>query len=254
MEIGAGGPTRTGDLLITNQLLYQLSYTSTTRFRRADYSIALVDPALYDVFSSRRLALAFAASLALHLALVLWPEQVPHRETAAPLLARLAARPEPAPPPRPKAPTAPRKRAAAAPAPAAASPGAPVRPRRLPSTIALPAEGEASEQMEAEKLDERQRRVPRSVSLEAPAAPREPIAVRYPPEALAAGIAGHVLLEAIIGANGRAQEIIVLEDFERPQLARAAAEAVRRARFEPARQGGRAVRSRVALRVEFTFE
>jgi hypothetical protein len=27
-EIGAGGPTRTGDLLITNQLLYQLSYTS----------------------------------------------------------------------------------------------------------------------------------------------------------------------------------------------------------------------------------
>ena len=23
---GAGGPTRTGDLLITNQLLYQLSY------------------------------------------------------------------------------------------------------------------------------------------------------------------------------------------------------------------------------------
>jgi hypothetical protein len=28
LEIGAGGPTRTGDLLITNQLLYQLSYTS----------------------------------------------------------------------------------------------------------------------------------------------------------------------------------------------------------------------------------
>src|SRR3954468_8457824 len=28
---GAGGPTRTGDLLITNQLLYQLSYTSAGR-------------------------------------------------------------------------------------------------------------------------------------------------------------------------------------------------------------------------------
>jgi hypothetical protein len=28
---GAGGPTRTGDLLITNQLLYQLSYTSVKR-------------------------------------------------------------------------------------------------------------------------------------------------------------------------------------------------------------------------------
>ena len=29
-EIGAGGRIRTPDLLITNQLLYQLSYTSTT--------------------------------------------------------------------------------------------------------------------------------------------------------------------------------------------------------------------------------
>ncbi len=28
-DIGAGGRTRTPDLLITNQLLYQLSYTST---------------------------------------------------------------------------------------------------------------------------------------------------------------------------------------------------------------------------------
>src|SRR6185436_6484488 len=28
LGLGAGGPTRTGDLLITNQLLYQLSYTS----------------------------------------------------------------------------------------------------------------------------------------------------------------------------------------------------------------------------------
>ena len=29
-ELGAGGRIRTPDLLITNQLLYQLSYTSTT--------------------------------------------------------------------------------------------------------------------------------------------------------------------------------------------------------------------------------
>nr|DAU86307.1 MAG TPA: hypothetical protein [Bacteriophage sp.] len=28
-SLGAGGRTRTGDLLITNQLLYQLSHTST---------------------------------------------------------------------------------------------------------------------------------------------------------------------------------------------------------------------------------
>ena len=38
---GAGGPTRTGDLLITNQLLYQLSYTSTIGEKKsAHYSAA----------------------------------------------------------------------------------------------------------------------------------------------------------------------------------------------------------------------
>src|SRR5512135_670138 len=43
---GAGGPTRTGDLLITNQLLYQLSYTSAPGpaalhgETRAHYSLA----------------------------------------------------------------------------------------------------------------------------------------------------------------------------------------------------------------------
>ena len=31
MHVGAGGRTRTPDLLITNQLLYQLSYTSIFR-------------------------------------------------------------------------------------------------------------------------------------------------------------------------------------------------------------------------------
>ena len=34
MKFGAGGRTRTPDLLITNQLLYQLSYTSVERLVR----------------------------------------------------------------------------------------------------------------------------------------------------------------------------------------------------------------------------
>ena len=36
-EIGAGGRIRTPDLLITNQLLYRLSYTSNSN-SKADYS------------------------------------------------------------------------------------------------------------------------------------------------------------------------------------------------------------------------
>ena len=38
-EIGAGGRTRTPDLLITNQLLYQLSYTSEFSFRSCIHSL-----------------------------------------------------------------------------------------------------------------------------------------------------------------------------------------------------------------------
>ena len=42
--IGAGGRTRTPDLLITNQLLYQLSYTSESRAGRSQRSL------LYQTF------------------------------------------------------------------------------------------------------------------------------------------------------------------------------------------------------------
>ena len=40
-EIGAGGRTRTPDLLITNQLLYQLSYTSVFRCFTRDFVLFL---------------------------------------------------------------------------------------------------------------------------------------------------------------------------------------------------------------------
>jgi protein TonB len=212
----------------------------------------LVDPALDKVFSSRRLALAFAASLALHAALALWPaEQALRPQTAAPLLARIVARPEPAPAAVKASPSSRKLAAQAAKVP---SPGGAARVRRVSSTIALPADGEAEAAVVAQKLSERQRRIPRSATLAQPATPRKPIRPRYPPEALAAGIRGHVLLEAIVGVNGRAQEIIVLDDNGLPQLAQAAVAGVRRTPFVPAREAGGAVRSRIVLRVEFSFE
>ena len=41
MLFGAGGVTRTPDLLITNQLLYQLSYTSLLTFCGTPLSLSL---------------------------------------------------------------------------------------------------------------------------------------------------------------------------------------------------------------------
>ena len=49
-EIGAGGRIRTPDLLITNQLLYQLSYTSVKRYQFY-YFVSLTTCILYHIIS-----------------------------------------------------------------------------------------------------------------------------------------------------------------------------------------------------------
>ena len=50
-RIGAGGRTRTPDLLITNQLLYQLSYTSTLRVLNHYIIVFCVCQVLFLFFS-----------------------------------------------------------------------------------------------------------------------------------------------------------------------------------------------------------
>jgi protein TonB len=220
----------------------------------------LVHSAPDELSSSRRLALALAASVALHLALALWPAEEAERPQAGlPLLARLAAAPE-APAPPPARPAAKARKPAAKPPPARAAEAAAgadvvALRRRTASTIVLPADREAGEALQAAKLSRRQRDVPRSETLPTPATPRRPIVARYPSQALAKGLGGFVLVEAIVGERGRVLEVIVMDDQDMPELAQAALEAVRRARFEPARDAAGAARpSRLALRVEFSFE
>ena len=52
-EGGAGGRIRTPDLLITNQLLYRLSYTSTEAFRATAELIITAGIGLVNHFSKR---------------------------------------------------------------------------------------------------------------------------------------------------------------------------------------------------------
>ena len=51
--VGAGGRIRTPDLLITNQLLYRLSYTSTEAFRATAELIITAGNGLVNHFSKR---------------------------------------------------------------------------------------------------------------------------------------------------------------------------------------------------------
>jgi protein TonB len=73
----------------------------------------------------------------------------------------------------------------------------------------------------------------------------------YPSDARRAGIQGTTLLGVFVGADGRVANVVVRQSAGHPDLDRAATEAVRRWRFEPARRDGEAVAMWVELPVEF---
>ena len=75
----------------------------------------------------------------------------------------------------------------------------------------------------------------------------------YPPEAKAAGEHGVVLLEAVVGVDGKVSDVEVLRPVSRA-LDAAAKEAVSQWEFEPARSGDRPVRVRLTVAVRFNFD
>ena len=85
------------------------------------------------------------------------------------------------------------------------------------------------------------------------AAPRGGYQVRpsYPTSARRAGIQGTTLLGVFVGADGRVGDVIVKQSAGHPDLDAAAAEAVKRWRFEPGRRGSEPVAMWVLLPVEF---
>ena len=85
------------------------------------------------------------------------------------------------------------------------------------------------------------------------AAPRGGYQVKpsYPMSARRAGIQGSTLLGVFVGADGRVGDVVVKQSAGHPDLDAAAADAVRRWRFEPARRGSEPVAMWVLLPVEF---
>jgi periplasmic protein TonB len=85
------------------------------------------------------------------------------------------------------------------------------------------------------------------------AVPRGGYQVRpsYPANARRLGLQGTTLLSVFVAADGRVGEVVVKQSAGHADLDQAAAEAVRRWRFEPARRGNEAVAMWVLLPVEF---
>jgi protein TonB len=73
----------------------------------------------------------------------------------------------------------------------------------------------------------------------------------YPSSARRLGIQGMTMLRVYVSADGRVGEVHVQESAGHPDLDNAAADAVKRWRFEPARRGSEAVGVWVLLPVEF---
>jgi protein TonB len=73
----------------------------------------------------------------------------------------------------------------------------------------------------------------------------------YPTSARRLGVQGMTTLRVYVAADGRVGEVLIHESAGHPDLDSAAAEAVKRWRFEPARRGAEAVGVWVLLPVEF---
>jgi protein TonB len=209
-----------------------------------------------------RLGAALGLSLTLHLAVMLAflrspsPASTPPETT--PVVARLVAPEPPAPPPAPVAP--PTQKAAPSldrPAtPPAAREVAPVSvpPGRVAYVAARAANYDVPQEFFADKLREAQRRVPRSIDLPRPAKLIGTVRASYPPRLLASGEKGYVLAEVFVSTGGRVDDIVVLEHSGSPELARAAIDGLRRARFRAAEGAAGKARSRVTVRVDFSYE
>ena len=86
-------------------------------------------------------------------------------------------------------------------------------------------------------------------SPDAPAEPVYTVAPEYPDLARQAGAAGTVVVQALIGRDGRVADTRVLKSI--PLLDAAAEAAVRRWRFKPAQSGGAPIETWVSVPVMF---
>lgn len=73
----------------------------------------------------------------------------------------------------------------------------------------------------------------------------------YPPEAREAGIQGVVILEAVIGRDGKVERAAVIRSI--PELDQAALDAVLQWEFEPTTVNGKAVRVQMTVTINFTL-
>jgi protein TonB len=94
----------------------------------------------------------------------------------------------------------------------------------------------------------------RFIPYDDPPVARSPINPVYPEIAQEAGIEGTVIVQAFINNKGIVEETIILKGVPNTGLDEAAAEAIRRTRFKPAKQRDRPVGVWISIPVHFTLK
>ena len=87
-----------------------------------------------------------------------------------------------------------------------------------------------------------------------PPVPLSPIRPKYPEIAQEAGIEGTVVVQVFVDENGRVGDTVILKGIPNTGLDDAAADAIRKVRFRPARQRERAVGVWISIPVNFRLK
>lgn len=216
----------------------------------------MANPAPSDVAAAEKLALTLAGSLLLHFALIfglqLRAVSAPGSSSETIIQARLVPAPRSVALPQPAPGTPP----VAEPRPAAPSPQAPPPPASVtppsqvqPAGAAEPEKKGKLPSIEIPLLEDPIFYPPQEVDVHPTAL--QSIQPPYPAEAERANTSGSVMLALLLDESGAVRDISVEESNPPGVFDQSALESFRHARFTPAWRHGRAVKSRVLIKVTY---
>jgi len=81
----------------------------------------------------------------------------------------------------------------------------------------------------------------------------EKVSPKYPEEAKKEGVTGKVIVEALLGTDGRVMEAKVVNDAD-SRLAQAAVDAVKQWKFKPAEKNGKPVKVKTTVTLNFQLK
>lgn len=120
-----------------------------------------------------------------------------------------------------------------------------------PEAVEIPEPGPERERMESPAPAPAPAVAPKQAKVDAPPRPKRAIRPEYPTGARQRGEQGDVVVEMLVNEHGAVDHVAVVSSCGFPELDEAAAKAVKKARFTPAKSGRKTVASTARLTLTF---